>query len=204
MNHDTQHVHLADEVVKRFAGTMKGLVLYGKDHPIVERALESLVELLDRVHVQRDALVIGILDGQVIVNDVPVPRTLGASEAIERLRTADVERIAVERGVTRDEIVGFLNSLATAQARRTAGQEHVAIDTGPHIRVGRLQVQKRVDGDAGRSLESAKDAWAGAVGQAEQLCTSRRQTAPWTRDWPRPSSKGWLRPWARTAGPWSR
>ncbi len=169
MNHDTQHVHLADEVVKRFAGTMKGLVLYGKDHPIVERALESLVELLDRVHVQRDALVIGILDGQVIVNDVPVPRTLGASEAIERLRTADVERIAVERGVTRDEIVGFLNSLATAQARRTAGQEHVAIDTGPHIRVGRLQVQKRVDGDAGRSLESAKDAWAGAVGQAEQL-----------------------------------
>ncbi len=166
---DARHVQLADEMLKRFAGAMKGLLLYGAEHPIVERSFEQLIEGIDRVHAEGESLVIGILEGQVIVNDVPVPRTIGAAESIERLRTAEVERISIDKGVTRDELATFLASLATAPARRASAGEAVPIDTGPHIRVGRLQVQKRVESEAGTSLNAAREAYAGAVGQAEQL-----------------------------------
>lgn len=169
MSSAVRHVQLADDVLKRFVGAMKGLVLYGHAHPIVERALEHLLEGVDRGHAEQASLVIGILDGQAFVNDVPVSKLIGASEALERLRTAEVERISIEKGVTSEEITAFLSSLATAAARKAAGEQSVAIDTGPHIRVGRIQIQKHAESESTRHVHAAKEAYAGAVGQAEQL-----------------------------------
>ncbi|MEW5982392.1 MAG: HD domain-containing phosphohydrolase [Acidobacteriota bacterium] len=169
MSTDLRRIHTAEEVLKRLAGAVKGIVLYGMGHPILDRALEQLLESMDRIHAEGEALIVGILEGQVIVNDVPMPKSVGAAEAIERLRAADVERITIEKGVTREELLAFLASLVSAAARRNPGDAAAPINTGPHTRVGRLQLQRRVQSEVGSNVHEARQLYDNAVGQAEQL-----------------------------------
>ena len=63
---------------------------------------------------------------------------------MRRLQQAGVERIVIDRGVEAAEITQLVQALASADASQVG-----ALAGLPHIRVGRLQVEERVDAPAG-------------------------------------------------------
>jgi hypothetical protein len=61
-------------------------------------------------------------------------------ELMRRLQQAGVERIVVEKGAEATEITRLIQVLAAADPNQVAG-----LGTLRHIRVGRLQVEERVE-----------------------------------------------------------
>ena len=65
---------------------------------------------------------------------------------IHRLQQSGVERIAIDRGVTRDEITAFLDAVATLEPRGN-DEAPAALPVFPHIRVSRMTIEQRVEGN---------------------------------------------------------
>jgi putative nucleotidyltransferase with HDIG domain len=125
----------SEEVVRRLAGGLRAAQLYAPSHPIVARQMAGLAAALARLHQQNATVVIGLVAGQVVVGDLPLPRMAGQLvELIDRLKRAGIERIAISRGVGLPELEGFVAALAKAIARV---ESDTALNT-PNIRIGRL------------------------------------------------------------------
>ena len=140
-----QRSRLADDLVRRLAAAIRGAQLYAPGHPLVVRSVTSLAEALSQIHVSSASLAIGIVGDDLVVGEIPVPRAAeNMGELMRRLQQAGVERIVVDRGVEIAELTGLVHALASADAAQ------VGSVTGlPHIRVGRLQVEHRVDAPSG-------------------------------------------------------
>ena len=137
---------LADELLRRFAAALRSGQLYSKSHPIIARNLELLTAAFQQLHEQAPAIVIGIVGDEIIVDDVPVTKADALGGLIRRLKQITVERITIERGVTREEVATLLEAVTAMEAK--AGEESPAFPALKHIRVGRVTVQDRVESDA--------------------------------------------------------
>jgi putative nucleotidyltransferase with HDIG domain len=142
----TRRLQFADELLRRFAAALRAIQLYSAKHPLVGRNLESLAATLLAMHVYDPSVAIGFVKGEVVVGDTPMPKaaeTMG--DLPRRLRDAGIERIVLERGVTATELGGFMDALARIDSTRAdgGGVEGLASE---HIRVGRLQIEDRVEG----------------------------------------------------------
>lgn len=164
---DHRHLAALDELLRRFASAVKAVHLYSPDHPIVHRALDQLTEMFERLLVEDAELVMGIIEGQLVVGGQPLLGGPGTSETLERLSAAGVERLAVRRGVTREEVGTFVRRLP-AGGVRSGGGDHPLIEGTDHIYVSRLRVQKRTDAPAS-TVHAVREVYFDAVGQAEQL-----------------------------------
>jgi putative nucleotidyltransferase with HDIG domain len=142
----TPRQQLADELLRRFAAALRSGQLYSKSHPIIARNLELLTAAFHQLHEQAPAIVIGIVGEEIIVDDVPVTKADALGGLIRRLKQISVERITIERGVTREEVATLLEAV-TAMEAKTDG-EPPAFPELKHIRVGRVTVQDRVESDA--------------------------------------------------------
>jgi putative nucleotidyltransferase with HDIG domain len=135
---------LADELLRRFAASLRSAQLYSPGHPIIARNLESLSAAVQMLHGLQPTVTIGLVGDEVIVDDMPMARAETLGLFVRRLQQAGVERITIDRGVVVDEITAFLAAITTLDAR-----ESNAADTFPalpHIRVGRVTVEQRVEG----------------------------------------------------------
>jgi len=105
----------------------------------------SLAEALSQIHISSASIAIGIVGDDLVVGEIPVPRAAeNMGELMRRLQQAGVERIVVDRGVEIAELTRLVQALASADSAQ------VGSVTGlPHIRVGRLQVERRVDEPSG-------------------------------------------------------
>ncbi len=169
MNEDARRVHAAEDFLRRFAGGLKALQLYSSDHPIVARSMDQFIDSLERLHVDTPSVIIGLVEGQVVVDGLPVLSGPGVGETIERFRSVGIERIAFDRGVTRDDLIAFVLGLSNLRGRRDDdGDSPAAIDGGAHIQVGRLRVQKRL-GSARVDARAMQPIYRDAVSKAEQL-----------------------------------
>ena len=140
-----RRVQLADDLLRRFAAALKGAQLYTASHPLVTRNTEAFAESLALVIGQQRSLTLGVVGGEFVVGDVPVPKASGTmSDLLRRLRRAGVERIVIDRDVPRDEIAGLVAALA-ALDRHLDQDAAAALPALPHIQVGRIQVAQRVD-----------------------------------------------------------
>jgi putative nucleotidyltransferase with HDIG domain len=138
---------LADELLRRLAASLRSAHLYSAGHPIIARNLEPLSSAFQLLHSLQPLVVVGIVGDEVIVDDMPMARADTLGPLIRRLQQSGVERVTVERGVTAEELAAFIEAITTVEGR-TAGpgdqpQEFPAI---PHIRVGRVNVEQRVEG----------------------------------------------------------
>jgi putative nucleotidyltransferase with HDIG domain len=125
----------SEEVVRRLASGLRAAQLYAASHPIVSRQTAGLSSALATLHEQSATVVIGLVAGQVVVGDVPLPRLAGQmAELIERLTRAGIERIAIARGVTARELETFM----TALAKSMAGADTALTLNSANIRIGRL------------------------------------------------------------------
>jgi putative nucleotidyltransferase with HDIG domain len=137
---------LAEELVRRLAAAFRGAQLYAPRHPIAARNVAALSDTLAMVHATSPSIAIGIVGDDIVVGDTPVPRAAeNMGELMRRLQQAGIERIVIDRGVQQDEIAQLVQSVA----RSDRGQSASPLARLPHIRVGRLQVEHRVEAMAG-------------------------------------------------------
>jgi putative nucleotidyltransferase with HDIG domain len=139
---------LADELLRRFAASLRSSQLYSPGHSIIGRNLESLSGAFQLLHSLQPAIVIGLVGDEVIVDDMPMAKADTLGSFVRRLQQSGVERITIDRGVTVEEIATFIEAVTTIDVRNV-GAEGGPAETFPvmaHIRVGRVTVEQRVEG----------------------------------------------------------
>ncbi len=139
----TSRAQLADELLRRFAAAYRAGLLYSKGHPIIGRNLETLGAAIETLHRQQPAVVLGVIENEIIVDDQPISKGETIGGLVRRLKQIAVERITIERGVTLDEIAAFVEAVTTSEPQ--ADHEPPALPAFPHIRVGRISIGARVE-----------------------------------------------------------
>ena len=154
-----------DEVLRRFASGVRAGQLYSREHPLVGRSVDGLLAALKPLLQASPSLAVGIVGGQFVVADTPMPKASASmGEFIRRLRDQQIERIAFERGVTADEVLGFM--LALASPPKGEGEAQF---TFPHIRVGRITADERRNDGVASDMAAIRRLYTGAVNVAEQV-----------------------------------
>lgn len=155
-----------DETLRRFASGVRAGQLYAREHPLVARNVEGLLAALKPLLQAAPSLTVGIVGDQFVVADTPMPKASASMvELIRRLKEQQIERISFDRGVTADEVLGFMLAVAAMAGK-------AAFDPGgafPHIRVGRITVEeRRSDGVAG-DMAAIRRLYSNAVQIAETV-----------------------------------
>src|SRR5262245_18791732 len=135
---------LSDELLRRFAASLRSAQLYSKGHPIIGRNLESLSSAIQMLHGLAPSIVIGLIGDEVIVDDMPMAKAETLGPLARRLQQTGVERITFDRGVTPDELGAFI--VAVTDVERQTPDEAAAFPSFPHVRVGRVTVEQRIEG----------------------------------------------------------
>lgn len=161
---------LYDDLLRRLAAAVRAAQLYAADHPLLGRSQESLLATLQSLHHHHPSIVIGIVGQTLVVSDTPMTRaSAGLTELIRRLRDHEIERIAIDRGITRDEVDGFVHAVATLGSR--TGDRPLQ---SAHVHVGRLRArEERADG-VDSDMEAIRALYASTVTAAEVLWESAR------------------------------
>ena len=138
---------LADELLRRFAASLRSAQLYSPGHPIIARNLESLSSAFQLLHSLQHAVVLGIVGDEVIVDDMPMAKADTLGPLMRRLQQSGVERVTVERGVTSEELSQFIDAVAALDAKAGTGgaDEATAFPVINHIRVGRVAVEQKIE-----------------------------------------------------------
>ena len=162
---------LADELLRRFAAALRSGQLYSKGHPIIARNLEGLSAAVQLLHALENAIVIGIVGEQIIVDDVPIPKSENLGALVRRLKQIGVERITIDRGVIAEELQTFVEAITSLEVKPDA--EPPPLPALTHIRVGRVTVQQKVEGPSA-DMDSFKRLYNDAVSAAESVWESAK------------------------------
>jgi putative nucleotidyltransferase with HDIG domain len=150
----SQRARLADDLVRKLSAALRSAQLYAPTHPLVTRSVGALNDTLTLVHDSIPSIAIGIVGEDLVVGDIPIPRAAeNMGELMRRLQQAGIERIVIDRGVTPEELGKLVQTVArseiTAPGKARADEVTAALGKLPHIRVGRLQVEQRVEASVG-------------------------------------------------------
>ncbi len=168
---------LADELLRRFAASLRSAQLYSKGHPIISRNVESLSAAIQLLHGLAPSVVVGLVGDEVIVNDMPMAKAEAIGPLMRRLQHSGVERITFDRGVTTEEISSFVDAI-TAMERRDGDASAVELPALKHIRVGRVVVEQKVEGDIA-DMATIKKLYTDAVSVAGRLWeTAQHESRP--------------------------
>jgi len=137
---------LADELLRRFAASLRSAQLYSAGHPIIARNLESLSSAFQLLHSLQPAVVLGIVGDEMIVDDMPMAKADTLGPLIRRMQQSGVERVTVERGVTSEELSQFIDALTTFDVRPAGADQPAEFPAINHIRVGRVAVDQKIEG----------------------------------------------------------
>jgi putative nucleotidyltransferase with HDIG domain len=166
----TPRFQLADELLRRLAAAMRSSQLYSKGHPIIARNLESLSAAMQLLHGLQPTTVLGLVGDEIIVDEMPIAKADTMGALVRRLQQIGIERITIERGVTADEVAALVEALNTLE-RRSDGDPAAAFPALPHIRVGHVTVEQRVESDLA-DMEALKRLYKDAVGVAQSVWDS--------------------------------
>jgi putative nucleotidyltransferase with HDIG domain len=156
-----------DDFVRRLAAAVRGATLYSSGHPLVQRGLDSLVGLSNTIAQPTDAIVIGFIGDEVVVNGARLPKSAAALVGFARdVREQEIEKITIQRGVTRDELRTFIFELpdrrATMPLATRLEQKGVR-----RVSIGRLNIEQEEPASTG--IAAAKQVYDTAVQTAERL-----------------------------------
>lgn len=165
-----QKAKLAEELLRRFAAAMRAVQLYAPGHPLVGRSIQALSEALGMAHAGAPSIAIGIVGDDLVVGDIPVPRA-GESmgKLMGQLQNAGIERIVIDRGVQPAELSQLVQTLGSSDAKEATK----ALARLTHIRVGRLQVDQKVEAPSG-DIADYRRLYNDAVSVAENLWDSAK------------------------------
>jgi putative nucleotidyltransferase with HDIG domain len=158
-------VAIYEELLRRFASGTRAAQLYASDHPLLGRNVDGLLEALKTLHQQHPSVAIGIVDNEFVVLDTPLPKaSSGMRDLIDRLLGNKIERISFERGVTAEEIVGLMLSVARLSTKGSATEQSW---TFPHIRMGRITSEESGRDGIASDMAAIRQLYATAVTAAE-------------------------------------
>jgi len=146
----------ADDFMRRLGAALRSAQLYAPTHPLVQRAFDSLNEVLTQLLSDEPSIAIGIIGNEVIVGDIPLPKAAESmGEMIRRLKSLGIERIQFDRGVTPEQLQTL--AMTIAHPERRPGQPAPGADpadplavfsTLTHIKVGRIQAEEKIETSA--------------------------------------------------------
>jgi putative nucleotidyltransferase with HDIG domain len=163
---------LADELLRRLAAALRSGQLYSKGHPIIARNLEALSAAIQLLHTLDATVVIGLIGDEVVVDDMPMASADAIGPLVRRLQQNGVERIAIDQGVTSAEISAFLEAVSALEPTINDGPP-AALPEFPHIRVGRMTVEQRVEGNVA-DMAAIKRLYNDAVSVATSIWDSAK------------------------------
>jgi putative nucleotidyltransferase with HDIG domain len=146
---DDRRIGVTDDFLRRLAAAIRSAQLYSARHPIIARNAAVLSEATRVLHGSEPTITVGIVGSEVVVGDVPVGKAEAFGDLMRRLQAAGIERIVFERGVTTDEVGDLVQLLGSADTRKVAEGVSVEHPAFPHIRIGRLHVDERIEADLG-------------------------------------------------------
>jgi putative nucleotidyltransferase with HDIG domain len=157
----------SEDLVRRLAAAVRGASLYSPTHPLVQRGVDALATLCGRLTQRSDAVVVGFVGDEVVVDGRRLPKS-GASLTgfVRDLREREVEKITMSRGVTREEIRAFVSELAD---RSAAALLATRLERGSvrRITIGRIVVDEGGAEQVG--IAAARQVYGTAVQTAETL-----------------------------------
>jgi putative nucleotidyltransferase with HDIG domain len=121
------------------------------------------------MHGLQPTVTIGLVGDEIIVDDMPMAKADTLGPFVRRLQQAGVERMTVDRGVTLEEITAFLAAITTIDARD--GDAARTFPVLPHIRVGRVTVDQRIEGSL-TDMATIKRLYSDAVSVAGNIFDS--------------------------------
>jgi putative nucleotidyltransferase with HDIG domain len=166
----TPRFQLADELLRRLAASMRSSQLYTPGHPIINRNLASLSAAMQLLHGLERTIVIGLIGDEVIVDDMPIAKADALGNLVKRLQHVGIERISIDRGVTPDEIAELIQAV-NALERRNSDDEPFEFPVLKNIRVGRVTVDQRVEGNL-QDMATIRRLYTSSVGVAEDVWDS--------------------------------
>jgi len=132
------------EFISYIITALSNCSLYSDSHPAVIYHAEKAVKVMDDLFVE-DTISLAIIGSNMIFNDVPfAAKNILVSNLIKRLRRKGIEKIIFTKGVTAEELKGFIAEIAFS--KRISG-------IYPHITSGSHRSQRKTD-DGGQSVQS--------------------------------------------------
>jgi len=161
-------INAYDDLVRRLAAAIRSATLYSPAHPLVQRGVDSLAALCAARTQKADTLVIGVIGDEIVVNAARLPKSAAALVGFARdMREREIEKITIQRGVTRDELRTFIFELADRRSPQPLATRLQQKGVG-RIVVGRLTVDTD-ETDPGTGIAAARKVYGSAVETAEQL-----------------------------------
>lgn len=95
-----------------FVGGLQALNLYPADHPETKKKVDNVFQRLRTYFNQQPALTLLVYDGDIVVENVPLPE-LGKSlkQFIHRMEAMKFHRLVFQRGLSSDELILFLQAM---------------------------------------------------------------------------------------------
>jgi putative nucleotidyltransferase with HDIG domain len=156
-----------DDFVRRLAAAARSATLYSPSHPLVQRGVEALAALCTAIAQKTDSIVVGFIGDEVVVNAERLPKSAAALVGFARdMREREIEKITIQRGVTREDLRTLIVELQDRRARlplQTRLQQHGIT----RIVIGRLAIEDEEPPDTG--IAAARRIYGTAVETAEQL-----------------------------------
>jgi len=139
-------VETFSKFVSHIVTAMSQCSLYSNEHPAVIELTDKATTLMDELYVD-DTLSITLLRGNIILNDVPIIEKGAHTEKFrQRLKAKGIDKIIIKRGISAEELVGFITLLASKD------EAPVSSD---HILVGTVQVKLKALGDDATAIMGA-------------------------------------------------
>jgi putative nucleotidyltransferase with HDIG domain len=156
-----------------FAQALSVLSLYPEGHPSRERAIDSAYHSLDGLTVASTVPAFTFLEGEVVYGREPL-RDFKDWDWGYRLAAAGIERLQVERAVSRDEFGGFLQEVNTRLTMSSASTSENRQMRSLGIRFGAVGVR-------GHSIEVVKTESGSGAPSAVSLA-DELETLKWLQD----------------------
>jgi putative nucleotidyltransferase with HDIG domain len=157
----------AEELVRRLAAALRGTELYAPTHPLVQRGIDTLsTAALDALQ-GAPSIVIAFIGDEVIVDAVRLPKGAATLVGFARdLREREIEKVTLSRGLTREELRGFIAVLGDRKSP-VPMPDRLNARGIRHIALGKVVVEEVSDEQAG--IAAARRVYSTAVETAENL-----------------------------------
>src|SRR5262245_45501735 len=105
-----------DDLVRRLAAAGRSASLYAPAHPLVQRGVDALNAQCAALTQKTDSVVVGFVGDDVVANAVRLPKSAALTGFARDMREREIEKITLQRGVTKDELRTFIFELADRRA----------------------------------------------------------------------------------------
>jgi len=159
----------AEELLRRLSATIRAQALYAPSHALVGRSLDALSELTTSMLAASAPVVIGLVGDDFVADGAPLAGSASNVGLARLLKERGVEKITLQRGVSRAELAALAGELGHRGDAETF-TERLAARGVTRIVIGRLNVEE--DEPVSTGVAAARRVYTDAVQTAQAIWTT--------------------------------